>query len=270
MKKIIFASVLCGFCVGAIYSPSFAQMDLKKGEPVEITADDTLEWHRNELYFKATKNVKAVQGDTVLHAQTLTALYREGKDSGIDIYRIEADASVKIVTGKTSAYGDHAIYNMDKGYAEMTGKKLRMLSEDQNVTARDKFEYWVNDGRLEAHGDVVAIQQGDKIESDKMIAIFTQDKSGKRVLKTMEAIGNVVITTPTEVLTGGRAIYRAVDDIAEINGHVTVSRGPNKLQGTRAQVNLKTNISKLFGGASQETNDGTGRVRGVFYPGSQE
>lgn len=235
--------------------------DRKK--PLEITADESLEWHRTDLYFKARKNVKAMQGATTLYSDLLTAKYREGAEGGIDIHTIQADGAVRIISAQSKVHGDRAVYNVDKGYAVMTGRALRLVSDDQVVTARERFEYWTANGRLEAHGDAVAVRAGDKIESDKMIAVFDENKkTGKRVLKTLEAIGNVVITTPDEILTGNRAVYSARTNIAELLEGVVIVRGPNKLQGTRAEVNLETNISKIFGGVQEEG----GRVRGVFYP----
>ncbi len=270
MKRLIcsFALFLCLSIGAGSYADAQGDLNPDNDKPLEITADEALEWHRNDLFFRAKKNVVASQGATTLKADLLKALYRDGADGGLDIYRIEVDGHVKIVSQQNTAYGDKAVYDLDKGYAVLTGNNLRLLSDEQTVTARDKFQYWVTQGRLEAHGDAVAVRLGDKIESDKIIATFAQNQDGKRVLKTLEAIGNVVITTPTEVLTGNRAMYRADSDQAELIENVTIRRGPNVLQGSHAKVNLKTNVSKLFGGSSSDQGDG--RVRGVFYPGSEK
>ncbi len=250
------------FFLIALSGQVFAQ-NADSDEPLEISADESLEWHRTALYFKARKNVVASQGQTSLLSSILTAKYREGKGSGIDIYLMQADGAVQIISENGKAYGDRAVYDVDKSYAVMTGRNLRMISDGQKVTARDKFEYYVDAGRLEAHGQTKAVREGDTLEADKMIALFEEHKgTGKRTLKSLEAIGNVVITTPDEILRGHRALYTAKTNIAELFEGVVIVRGPNKLQGTRAEVNLETNISKIFGGTKAEG----GRVRGVFYP----
>ena len=265
--------LLVVFCVGALFIPNVqaqTNLDFGKGEPLEITADESLEWHRNELYFKAVKNVRAVQGGTTLVADELTAKYRDGAEGGIDIYEMQADGSVSIMSAESKAYGDKAVYDVSKGYAVMTGKNLRLVSDGQTVRASDKFQYWVKDGRLEAIGEAEAVRGDDSLRADKIIAIFTEDKAGKRILKTMEAIGSVVITTPDEVLTGGRAVYTASTNIAELHDNVKIKRGNNVLEGKVAQVNMNTNVSKIIGGTSITTDggsEGSGRVRGVFYPG---
>ena len=54
-------------------------------------------------------------------------------------------------------------------------------------------------------------------------------------------------------------------DTAEMHGNVVITRGPNKLEGDKAQVNLKTNMSKIFGNAKNNK-----RVKGVFFPSSRK
>ncbi len=49
-----------------------------------------------------------------------------------------------------------------------------------------------------------------------------------------------------------------------MTGGVTIIRGPNSLKGDRAEVDMNTNTSQLFGGG------GSGQVKGIFYPGSEK
>ena len=243
----------------------------KSKAPIEITADDTLEWYRDDKLFIARKNAKAKQGDTAINAQTLTAKYREAKGSDMEIYHITADQQVVLTSKDSKAFGDNAVYDIDNGLAVMTGQNLRMTSPDQTVTANDKFEYWVNDGRLNAVGNAKLVRPKpdgsgtDTLEGDKISAILKDNDKGERVLHSMEAIGNVVITTPTEVVTGAYGIYQADTNKATITGDVKIRRGPNILEGDKAEVDMNTNTSRMFG--SEKTG---GQVRGVFYPGSDK
>lgn len=262
-----------GFFVSLFFLPAgtmpTAQAQEPEEAPLEITADDTLEWHRNEMKFIARGQVIAAQGDVEIRSSTLTAHYRETDRSAIDIYRINADKNVIINSNEATAYGDEAVYDIDKGQAVMTGDNLKMISPDQIVTARDNFEYFVTDGRLIANGAVKIVRGEDTITTDRAIAFFSENAQGKRELQRLEAKGNVVITTPTEVLYGDQGHYDAASNIAEIYGNVKITRGPNILEGERAEVNLTTNISRMFGGTpSGDNTGGTGRVRGVFYPDS--
>ena len=257
---ILFVFLIC-------ISPALAQ-DLPGGKsdaPLEITADDSLEWHRTEKTFIAKKNALAKQGETNIAAQTLTAHYREDAKGKIEIVKLTAEDQVIITSNDTTAYGKKAVYDLDSGLATMTGNNLKMTGPDQTVTAQDRFEYWINDSRLSAIGRAKVTRLEDTIEADTVSAIFTEDESGARVLHSMEAIGNVVITTPTEIITGSHGIYHSKTNIAELSGGVQIKRGPNILEGAKAQVNLNTNVSKMYGSAQNG-----GRVRGIFYPGSEE
>ena len=239
--------------------------------PLEITADGTLEWFRAEQKLIARDNAKASQETSSIEAQTLSADYRDGVDGRFEISNMTAEENVIIRSQNSTAYGDHATYNLDQGIAIMTGDNLRMLSADQTVTARDRFEYHVTKGKLLAIGNAVATRPNknggkDKLNADKMSAIFKENTKGERVLKTLEAKGNVVINTPAEKITGTYGIYNADTNKAQIKGGVTITRGPNILEGSHAEVDLNTNISRLFSDA--KTNNG--RVKAVFYPGSDE
>ena len=267
LKIAIKAVVL--LCLYAYPSTAQSPASQNRKEPIEITADETLEWHRNQKQFIARENAQAVQGDVSIKASTLTADYIDGNGQSMEINRVQADNNVRIRSRDTDAYGDKAIYEIDKGYAEMTGSDLKMVSPDQIVTARDRFEYWVTDGRLIAIGNARITRKNEQgevntLDADVITAYLKENAEGERVLDRMVAEGNVVITTPTETLTGQQGVYEANTNQAEVTGNVEIKRGPNTLEGSRATVDLDTSISKLFGGGR------SGRVKGVFYPGSEK
>jgi lipopolysaccharide export system protein LptA len=240
-----------------------------KEQPMEITADQTLEWHRNDLQYIARGNVVARQGAAAIHCDTLTADYRQSKKSSNEIYRLTAVGHVAITSQNNTATGDKAVYTVDDGIAVMTGKNLTMTAPDQTVTARDNFEYETATGRLIANGDARAVKKTDKgndvITSDKLSAWTAQDSAGKRTFTKMAADGHVVITTPTDILHGDNGTYMADTQIATVTGHVRINRGPNVLEGEKADINLATNVSRMIG-----TGGERGRVRGIFYPGSDK
>ncbi len=254
--------------------PAFAQGNSEKDKPLEITADQTLEWHRNDKKYVARGDAVATQGNVSIQAETLTADYRESQKSNFDIYRMTAEDGVVITSQGNEAFGDKAVYELDTGIATMTGKALKMTAPDQTLTARDKFEYGVTEGRLSAYGDVVVIRPNDKMQADKASAFFSQNtqSNGQRKLERLEAEGNVIITTATETLRGDKGVYRADSNIAEVTGHVKITRGPNVLEGERAEINLTTNVSRMFGNQTGTTTSpaGKGRVKGVFYPSSKD
>lgn len=266
LRTLLFIT-LTAFIV-AQNAAAWAQQNLNPGrdDPLEITADQTLEWHRNDKQYIARGNVIVHQGTVTIHADTLTADYRETSASAFEIYRLTAAGSVRIVSQGNTATGTQAVYDVDRGVAVMTGDNLRLTSPDQDVTAQQSFEYWVTDGKLTARGNAVVKRAGgDTLRADTVSAVFAEDAGGSRQLKRLNADGNVKITTPTEVLTGNKGQYEAATNIAQITGHVKIARGPNVLEGESAEVNLTTNVSTMKGSPAQG-----GRVRGVFYPGSEK
>lgn len=238
-----------------------------KNAPLVITADQTLEWHRNNQQYIARGNAMAEQDGVSIKAQTLTADYADTQKSSMDIQKLTAIDEVTISSQGNVATGQKAVYDVTTGIATMTGNNLNLTSPDQTVTARDQFVYDVKAGRLSAHGNAVVTRLQDKLTADVVSAVFADDKAtGKRALKELTADGNVVIVTPTETVRGKKGVYRADTNIATLKGGVRIERGPNVLEGDEAEVNLTTNVSRMIGGATTEG----GRVRGVFYPGSSD
>jgi lipopolysaccharide export system protein LptA len=117
--------------------PASAQeLSSSSDEPVEITADGSLEWNRNEKLFIARDNAKAKQGESSIAAAKLTAHYRDGQGGGMDIHRVEADSNVELSSKDSTAYGQRADYDLAKGVAIMTGDNLKMVSPNQTVTPK--------------------------------------------------------------------------------------------------------------------------------------
>ena len=85
---------------------------------------------------------------------------------------------------------------------------------------------------------------------------------GRTTTWTVEADGNVVITTPEEVARGREGVYNADKGTATLTGDVRITRGENQLNGERAVVNLNTGVSRLLPAAKGE------RVKGLFTPGT--
>ncbi|MCD8496901.1 MAG: ostA-like family protein [Alphaproteobacteria bacterium] len=251
------------------YTGAYAQELIKTSQgakPVEITADKTLEWDRNSKNFTANGNAKAKQGDTSVEADVLKARYRSTSQKSIDVRELEAIGNVVLTSKDSKAYGDRALYSLDTNLAVMTGGNLSMTAPNGTVTAQERFEYWTEEGRLEAIGDAEIHHKDEKgqtntLKADHFTAFLTEDSNGKQALKTLEAKGNVVITTPAETLEGTYGIYDALKQTAEITGGVTITRGPNTLEGESASVDLKTGVSTLTGSGTAD-----GQVRGVFYP----
>ncbi len=233
--------------------------------PVEISADNSLEWLQKEKQYVANGKVIVTQGTAKIFCDKLIADYRENEKTGnTEIWQLTAYDNVKLENQDSTAHGDKAVYNVDTGLSVLTGNNLSLKTPDQTITATERMEYNINKGIAKAIGNAKIIRNSDTLSANSITAHFKKDANGKQVLKTANSNGNVTIKTPDETLTGNNGIYNAVTNTAEITGNVKVVRGPNTLEGARAEINLTTNISKMFGAP----NSGK-RVKGVFFPSSK-
>ncbi len=249
-------------------------------KPIEVYANQGIEWNQNEKRYIARGNAKAIQGDTTVYADTLTAHYVETQGKGSEITRIEAVGNVKIVSPQQTAYGDRGEYDARKGVLVLTGKALKLVTKDDIVTARDSLEYYDEKSLAVARGNAVLRQRNPPKGKERTVradVLTTQSapkgkggakggakssgskSSGSKSSgsksggsedgpRRMDAYGNVVITRPGEIALGDRGVYRPNEDIAELWGKVRITRGKNQMNGERAIVNFKTGVSRLVAG----------------------
>jgi lipopolysaccharide export system protein LptA len=254
--------------------------------PVEIFADKTLEWDRAKKTYTARGNAVARQGSMQVKSATLTAHYTEGSNKeasvGSEITKLTADGTVEISSPPYTAHGDTAVYDVTTGVATLTGEDLKIQTPTENLTAEQRIEFDTANNRLSAVGDAKAVRGTDSLTSEKLDAFFKQGKDGKTALDRITADKAVTIKTARETVTGDSGVYDVTAGKATLRGRVRIFQGENWLEGTRAEVDLKTGISKLFAdgkplpGRSSLIVDGVerapvapigdGRVRGVFYP----
>jgi lipopolysaccharide export system protein LptA len=226
--------------------------------PLEINADNGIEWRKEVKAYIARGNARAAQGDVAVHARVLTAYYRDEAEGGSRIWRIDADGDVRIVAPNQTAYGDKAVYDVQNGVLVLTGK-TRLVTATDRITARDSLEFWEKRNLAVARGDAVAIRGDNRLRADVLTAHLIKGKGGKTRLRRIDAFDNVFISSPTEIARGDQGRYDVDTGIAILSGSVKITRGENQLHGDYAEVNLNTGVSRLFGSGRQG-------VTGYFSP----
>ncbi len=141
-------------------------------KPLEVLADQGIEWHQNDNIYVARGNARAIKGDTTVHGDTLTAHYRKAASGATEVWRVEANGNVRITTPTDTAFGDRAVYTIDNGVLVMTGKNLRLNTPREKITARDSLEYWEQKDLAVARGDAVVVTDGRRIRADVLTAQF--------------------------------------------------------------------------------------------------
>jgi lipopolysaccharide export system protein LptA len=231
--------------------------DFGGSQPIEISADNGIEWNREAKTYTARGNAVAVQGTSELHADTLIASY---SDSGSRVEHVTAEGAVKIMSPSQTAYGDRAEYDQLKRLLVMTGSGLKIVNAEETVTARDSLEYWQDQDALVAKGDVVIVKSdGTRINGDQVTSYFRKNAEGKREALQVKAEGNVRIDTGKEVATCQRALYDPNTRIAVLTGNVVLTQNKNVFRGARAEIDMAKGISRLLPAEGQ-------RVRTTIQP----
>ncbi len=231
----------------------------KSDEPLEINAEDGIEWNRNDKTYVARGNARAASGEVEVLADVLTAYYRDreakadegdspfaqGGDS--EIYLLEASGNVRINSPEGSVYGDKGQYKLAEKVFVMTGGDLRLVSKDDVVTARDSLEYWEGQRKAVARGKAHATHEDKQIKADVLTANFEEDTEGELEVRRIDAAGNVEIMTAKEYARGREGVYYVDRELATLSGDVKITQGDNQLDGDYAEVDMATGISRLLG-----------------------
>jgi lipopolysaccharide export system protein LptA len=281
--------------------PVFAQ-DLDLGsntgttaQPIQITANQGIEWRQADQEVIATGDAKAVRGAVTVQADELVAHYRKkagaaasstpAKPSdpqdildsgGTELYQLDAIGHVHIFTATNNAYGDQAVYSMDNAVLVLTGHKLKLTTPSDVVTAHDSIEYYSVKREAVARGAALIVtNDGRSIAADILIGYLapadttTADDSSTAndslvqagQLKKVEAIGHVTIKTTADTATGETGVYLPQTGVARLGGNVHIIQGQNMLTGSDALVNMKTGVATLLAAPG-------GQVAGTVIPNS--
>jgi lipopolysaccharide export system protein LptA len=236
----------------------------QSGSPIEIEAESGIEWRRNEKQYIARGNATAKRGDLTVHADTLTAHYRDKAAGGSEIWQIDADGHVRLQQPGRTVTGNHAIYNLDSRILKVTGGDLGVDTGKEKLTAADSLEYQDGPQIAIARGNATVVQTDRRVRADTMTGHFQRQADGKLDLVRLVADGNVEVKTPDTYATSNKGDYDLKADIMTLSGNVKVTNAGNQFNGEYAEVNVKTGVSRLLGSSS-----GSGTVKSLIMPSSQ-
>ncbi len=274
LRRFLTRLVLGGWLVLAIGpAPSLALEPAQADDPIEIQADQGIEWRREDKIVFARGNARAVRGDLTVEARVLSARYRERADGTTEIWEVNADGDVRIASAAETLAGDRATFDLANNVLLLTGDRLRLESGDSVITAEESMEYATRTRTLVATGNVHA-RQGEREVRAKRLKAFLRPANqaprqnatgGASRLRRIEAEGNVRIVTPNDVMRSDQAVYDLDAGVAQLTGAVKITRGETQLNGCTGEMDLKTGVSRLL--ACGGTAD-AGRVHGLIAPGA--
>ncbi|MGH6938817.1 LptA/OstA family protein [Hypericibacter sp.] len=230
--------------------------------PIEIEADDGIEWRRDDKVYIARGKARAKRGDLEVNADVLSAYYRESAKGSSDIYRVTAEGNVLLISNSDKIWGDRAVYDLDQGSLVVTGQNIRAQTQKQTLTARDSLEYWQKQLAMVARGNAEVVEGDRRVKADLLTGYMRKNPDGKTELYQVEAKGHVRIWRGEDYAQASTAVYNLDSDIATLDGSVKITRGQNQLNGDRAEFDMKTGVSRILG------QPGTGsRVHTLIFPG---
>lgn len=177
--------------------------------PLEIEADNSLEWDRNNHVFTAKGNAVVKRGDASVQADLLTANYTENEAGDITIQNI-------VATGKPKAV---------KGDDTITAEKLTAY-----LGANNQME------RIEAERNVKISTPSESAKSSKAIYYFETERAVMN--------GDVVLMRGANLLFGAQAEFNLKTNVAKLSSPKD-SGGGGRVRGVFYTEKTKSSAGNL-------------------------
>tara|TARA_X000000950_G_scaffold281202_1_gene377332 strand:- start:136 stop:972 length:837 start_codon:yes stop_codon:yes gene_type:complete len=239
------------------------------GKPIEIFADNGIEWHKNEKKYIAKGNARAIQDDFVVTSDLLEAYYAEENNSETKIILLKAKGNV-IINNKSAKIsgGKIGIFDVRKDYFKINGSNLVMVSQDDQLKAKKKIEFWRKENIAIATGKAVARKENKYILRAHRLAWYL-DRNKKTAdedftIKKIIGFKNVEIENDNEIAFSDKALYNNIKEECKLFGNVRIKRGENFLTGDIAVINMKTGVSKLLPNKFNGINKTEERVKALI------
>ncbi len=125
-------------------------------------------------------------------------------------------------------------------------------------------------------GNVVAVQGGIRLRSDRLIVTYAEkaegassddDGTGGTEITRIDAKSNVhVMSEDDQSASGDWALYMVANETITMGDTVILRQGENVIRGQRLNIDLNSGQARVEGGvtASDTENPGSGRVKGLF------
>ena len=254
-KSFYFIIILISLSLKHSESQQLTNLD-NKDEPIEIFADNGIEWHKNKNKYVALGNAKALSGTLSLESDRIEAFYKENDSSSMNITEVRAKKNVVVQDKKMKITGgEYAEYKILKDYFLINGRSIILTSEKNTLKSNKKLEYWRSKNIAIATGEAEAKKDNEFVVLADKLVWYLQEKNQKTTVKKLLGFKNVSIKTNNEVAFSDKAIYNNETEICKLYGNVKLQRGESFLIGEYAEVDLKSGISKLLPSPGKKLNE---------------
>ncbi|NCP61812.1 MAG: hypothetical protein GW748_01250 [Alphaproteobacteria bacterium] len=275
MKILTFFFLCCCALTSSLKAFSF---ESQGKAPLEITAQNGMICSQDKKRCTALGPVVSTKGNSVLKSEKLVVYFKNESSSKVeksdenprqDVERIEAIGNVHFFdTGGTKqggveAKGDYALYQEEKGKLILEGNPIlrdaqTLISGGAQVIFYEKAQMAKTVGRS-------TVKREDKLmQADVFNVYFTKDATGKFSFDRVEAHGNVLISTPTEIAKAKRGVYANTTQVAELFDDVVITRVEGQLRGNYGRYDMASGQSQLF--QDQDTREPGKQVQAILSP----
>lgn len=132
----------------------------------------------------------------------------------------------------------------------------------------NRLEVFDKESKAVYSGDVVAVQGQSILRCASMIISYAQARGGaapapgSTSIQQIDCEGPVSLLSGTLSATSQKMVYHAASDTVTLTGRVVIADCDNVQRGERVVYDVKTGRARVDAGP-------TGRVQGVFTPGSE-
>ncbi len=254
----------------------------KKGQPFSITAEKVFEKDTDTIRLKLPQSVLVLNSGVKIISNAPSADFIQ-KDNLILFTENLYFTSDNGYHGKLSdttfnhkekwAKSPKPIsISGPKGYLNASAFKLRQNGDEIDFMAPVEFKFIQKGDIFLTAEEQIQVRQKDltvtaiknatlkdkenTLTADKII-FYYQRIAKKYQLKNITAVGNVILTTSSESISGDKADYDINKELATFTENVKIKRNEGDINGDIATVDLKTGISTL---------KSTNRIFGKIFP----
>ena len=149
--------------------------------------------------------------------------------------------------------------NALQGFSQNRNEPVKIQAASLEVRDKDRMATFT--------GDVHVVQGDTEMRCKALVVFYDEDPNAKgaksadagKQIRKIEAKGGVTVTQKEQNAYGDSGIFDMGANTVTLVGNVIVTRGTDVIRGQRLFVDLGTGVTKM---------DGTGRVEGLFNPGS--
>jgi lipopolysaccharide export system protein LptA len=244
--KYILIYILISFSATAFVPGQPSLAGNKSQSPVNIKSDEA-EWDNKKNLFIARGHAKLTQEDKILNCDEIHAFFEKDDKGQNQLVKAIAKKNVVMTSDSGCVRGDEGTYYADRQYLHMTGKKLSLVTPKNDRLFADKtLEYWMDEQRAKAVGNVRLYSDDKQINADSVIAFFAKPEGSEKLeLIRASAEGNLHISSSTQIAEAVKGNYDAVEGVAILEDDVIITQGDNIIKGDWAKSSFKTGVSTL-------------------------